>query len=428
MGKKITILWASLAFFGGYTYAADSYNPTNAQLTIPKVVVADGSNTDSTLLAKNVVITLGELISSGEAYPLESRTLTNKADMYDTATGYLLIPQVVVESTIYEDIVVTIKNVVSHSGGSETWHPASHSGAESLLPFDYYFAEDIPKVNKERFKISIEAASDYFGRYGRTEIYVVGSDEDAMERLIDQWCIARQSLNSSYESCRNDRNKNMFEGYRQKSLVDQYGAGINGRKDLGIHLLVSAYPGYFDEDDPAEFGWANVMHEYFHISQLAHAEGDMGPVWWVEGTAQFLDKWLTEKLQSEGKLPILTEPFDFIGHMSWTLRDARRWWAEGNRLELEGGPELFLWLGPWTTAYLLNSIDNYRALQDIFYPNIRELGFEGAFERTFNIPYNDFNEIFRQFMEKPIEEQLSILPGWAEYENKEQAISKASPN
>jgi hypothetical protein len=31
-------------------------------------------------------------------------------------------------------------------------------------------------------------------------------------------------------------------------------------------------------------------------------------------------------------------------------------------------------------------------------------------------------------MEKPIEEQLSILPGWAEYENKEQAISKASPN
>ena len=201
----------------------------------------------------------------------------------------------------------------------------------------------------------------------------------------------------------------MFKGYRQKSLVDQYGAGINGRKDLGIHLLVSAYPGYFDEDDPAEFGWANVMHEYFHISQLAHAEGDMGPVWWVEGTAQFLDKWLTEKLQSEGKLPILTEPFDFIGHMSWTLRDARRWWAEGNRLELEGGPELFLWLGPWTTAYLLNSIDNYRALQDIFYPNIRELGFEGSFERTFNIPYNDFNEIFRQFMEKPIEEQLSSI-------------------
>ena len=95
----------------------------------PKSLSLMGRKQTPTLLVKNVVITLGELISSGEAYPLESRTLTNKADMYDTATGYLLIPQVVVESTIYEDIVVTIKDVVSHLGGSETWHPASHSGA-----------------------------------------------------------------------------------------------------------------------------------------------------------------------------------------------------------------------------------------------------------------------------------------------------------
>jgi hypothetical protein len=54
------------------------------------------------------------------------------------------------------------------------------------------------------------------------------------------------------------------------------------------------------------------------------------------------------------------------------------------------------------------------------------LGFEGAFEQTFNMSVQEFEVLFDQFMNKPVEEQLEILPGWSAYESKDQAIADAS--
>lgn len=442
-----------LALNVSHAWGADSFDSSTGYLTIPLVVVGDGTKTSDTILASDVVITVGDLISSGETYPLSERNLTPKPDFYDTSLNQLIIPQVVVGDSVYEDIVITLGDVVSHTGGSQPWMSPSHSGAESLQPFKYFFADDIPQIVRDRFELAIEAAADYFGRYARTEVYVVGKDEPAMNKLIDSWCINRNAdghtfskSNSWGDTCSehhtNPENPARFEFYRQKSLAGFPGAGINGWADLGFHFYVSAYPIYL-EGEGQDYGWSNPIHEYFHIAQVAHTARYeqrttdlMGPIWFWEGSAQFMDKWITEKLQKEGKLPVLGEgPYDFIRGQIWTLKAARAWWAAGNRLPevrnvsvLDANPpsdDLLLNVGPWTTAYLLHSIDDTRALEDKFYPVLRELGFEGAFEQTFNLTVEEFNTVFDEFMGKSVEEQLSILPGWNDYELKDQAISDA---
>ena len=117
--------------------------------------------------------------------------------------------------------------------------------------------------------------------------------------------------------------------------------------------------------------------------------------------------------------------YNSIQGQAWTLKAARTWWFAGNRLSNEGGFDLWGNVGPWTTAYLLHSIDDIRALEDKFYPVLRELGFEGAFEQIFNLSIEEFEAVFDEFMGKSVEEQLSILPGWNDYELKDQAISNA---
>lgn len=174
-----------LALIVSHVRGADTFDSSTGYLTIPLVVVGDGTKTRDTILASDVVVTVGDLISSGEPNSFSERGLTPKPYFYDTSLNQLIIPQVVVGDSVYEDIVITIGDVVSHTGGSQPWMSPSHSGAESLQPFNYFFADDIPQIVRGRFERAVEAAADYFGRYARTEIYVVGKDEAALTGLMD---------------------------------------------------------------------------------------------------------------------------------------------------------------------------------------------------------------------------------------------------
>ena len=66
-------------------------------------------------------------------------------------------------------------------------------------------------------------------------------------------------------------------------------------------------------------------------------------------------------------------------------------------------------LGAWAVGYLLNKAGQ-SALLDTFYPNLNHFGWEGAFQKTFGTSSKDFYTDFNQFLEKPITEQLAILP------------------
>tara|TARA_B110000858_G_scaffold166023_1_gene192998 strand:- start:22 stop:258 length:237 start_codon:yes stop_codon:yes gene_type:complete len=76
---------------------------------------------------------------------------------------------------------------------------------------------------------------------------------------------------------------------------------------------------------------------------------------------------------------------------------------------------MFLFLYPKSVAlrlcaYLTNKVNNQNILLDTFYPNLKELGFEGAFNLAFGFTTEEFYEEFEEFLQLPIEQQLEIIP------------------
>ena len=67
-------------------------------------------------------------------------------------------------------------------------------------------------------------------------------------------------------------------------------------------------------------------------------------------------------------------------------------------------------LGSWCVAYLIDKVNNQNILLDTFYPNLKELGFESAFNLAFGYSTEEFYEEFESFLELPIEQQLEIIP------------------
>lgn len=82
-----------------FTYAADTYDQSTGILTIPQVKISD-------TLYKNVQVTLKNLVSVGTVLAADS------FDTYDLATGQLTIPVVNVGSEVYYNVIVTLTSVV----------------------------------------------------------------------------------------------------------------------------------------------------------------------------------------------------------------------------------------------------------------------------------------------------------------------------
>ena len=65
--------------------------------------------------------------------------------------------------------------------------------------------------------------------------------------------------------------------------------------------------------------------------------------------------------------------------------------------------------GAWGHAYLQH-LAGEEALLEIFHPVVEELGWEVAFERAFGMTPEIFYIQFETFLERPLSEQLAILP------------------
>ena len=67
-------------------------------------------------------------------------------------------------------------------------------------------------------------------------------------------------------------------------------------------------------------------------------------------------------------------------------------------------------LGSWGVAFLINKINNQNVLLETFYPDLRELGFEGVFNLSFGYSTAEFYNQFYEFLQLPFEQQLEIIP------------------
>ena len=67
-------------------------------------------------------------------------------------------------------------------------------------------------------------------------------------------------------------------------------------------------------------------------------------------------------------------------------------------------------LGAWAHAYLSHKVQNYMAFTEVLMPRVNELGFDNAFQETFGMTIEQFNQEFKVFLGFPLEQQLEIIP------------------
>ena len=285
---------------------------------------------------------------------------------------------------------------------------------------DIFFADDIPELNREGLLGTINLAVEYYGNYGPTEWYFIGDNEDNYSSLGKIFADRRLE--------RNQINEDEYEWNRQDIINDfnTSPTGLFGRRGDGYHLVLWK----IDLNPEWYFPVDTTVHEYTHIVQAANLfnkneedrpDGERkrvgwGPIFFSEGSAVYYGEYVYRKLRSEGVNVVLD-----TGDLKSRMRDIMEGDIQPN---LDNCPNFNIWevnysttdtcspyqIGAWGVAYLLDKVNDQDAFWKTLWPNIDEMGWDGAFEYTFGVTMEQFNQEFLEFLELPIEQQLEIIP------------------
>ncbi|MBM87961.1 MAG: hypothetical protein CMQ41_06235 [Gammaproteobacteria bacterium] len=250
--KKLQTTITVLCFSVGVN-AADTFDLDTGQLLIPKIVASDGTQITTSFLGIDLKVTVKELISAGNTYSLYSRVLNPKPDYYDIESERLLIPQVVVGDTIYEDIIITIDEVISIGAVSEV--PPNGND----FTFGYNIHESLPEDWKTEF---------YLIMTNLIELVPIKSRSGFYFGPIYAW---NENANLPYSSIIGNRG----------------GSSISGGSwtDVGGQVLWMQL-----EIPNQELLWEHmhrytvIPHEYFHMYQIARSP-NFNIKWMMEGSA-----------------------------------------------------------------------------------------------------------------------------------------------
>ena len=305
-----------------------------------------------------------------------------------------------------------------------------------------FFASDLSVNVVNGINLALKTAADEWGKYGPVEYWVFGTDKQAALDLINKFCERREALNQWNKTECLDRETD--ESLDHSMIAYQKigaeviatnqprgGAGHNGGFEWGIHKLASSYPFSFDnlfDDIPAQDDFKTVLHEYFHVVQLAHVynlsdnvrDSRVIPnesIWMQEGGAEYMANFTLFKLTNNGTLIFEKSYGSLSEKMQNKMDNAKRSLdnnCSGRKLEdFKYGNDcsnIGYDLGTWAVAFLIDKIDNPKILLETFYPNLAEMDFESAFNLSFGYSTSEFYSEFESFLDLPIEEQLKIIP------------------
>ncbi len=315
--------------------------------------------------------------------------------------------------------------------------------SEQIVDFypNAFFTSDLSEKVVNGINLALKTAADAFGKYGPVEYWVFGADKQAALDLVNKFCERRVALNQwSLTDCLNRETDETLDysmiAYQKigeeviSTNQPRGGAGHNGGFQWGIHKLSSSYPFSFDnlfEGIPPQDDFKTVLHEYFHVFQLANVfnleQEEMDEavkpneaIWMQEGGAEYMANYTLFKLINNGTLS--------FEKSYGTLREKMRHKMDfGKNTKTENCPNSKLnqftyqecnragyELGSWGVAFLINKVNNPNILLDTFYPNLKQLGFEDAFNLSFGYSTEEFYVEFDTFLKLPIEEQLEIIP------------------
>ena len=281
-------------------------------------------------------------------------------------------------------------------------------------PATYYLTSDLSSDSLEIVKKGIQAAEEYLGSYGPMRVYIIGSDTSATDEAIEDYCSWAYDSAERMERCPNDQGVGIYE-------IAYY----EGSNAFAQHSRVRSSPTQsFVIGNPirmGDYGAKIAAHEYVHIFQNAHnlymAADRFGldaPIWMEEGSAEFLALYLADQkgwTSFEQEMAYALEETqdlrDLVPNLTiQDLADDRD--RVGSYCGLCFGVMQYA-TGQWATAWLVNqsSLDDFFFT---FYPNIYELGVDGAFEEAFGLTMEEFYIEFEKFLELPADQQMAILP------------------
>ena len=321
---------------------------------------------------------------------------------------------------------------------------------------EFFFANDIPDKIIQGTKASFLEAIDEFGNWGPTELWVSGTSFEAIEEMADIYCARRierfqcefgendcpytlssckqyalypqfgSDLITSYVENINPEEGRGFEYYRKKSVMtveNNYGTGwgksLNGKREWGFKIFNFSLPvGFSEAGYNYDYEKVNVFYEYFHALQESALPDDAlgetyefgedtrrGPHWFYSGASTYYAEYAVRKRDSNHNLNSLKERIE--QQFGYAM-------CEDVKLsDLTPESDCFLMKFYWgmpAIGYLLNRVNNQNAIVETFYPNIYELGFQGAFELTFGFSVQEFYNEWEIYLNLPMEERLEIIP------------------
>lgn len=320
---------------------------------------------------------------------------------------------------------------------------------------EFFFAADVSENISQGTRDSFLEAIDEFGNWGPTELWVLGQDIDAANELSELYCQRRLergqqtfSPGFNYTSCLVKMmypNHNVetnaipsfilnspnfigdFEYYREKSVMSVennlgtgWGKGLNGNREWGFKIFTFSLPvGFSEEGYNYDYEKVNLFYEYFHALQESAFPIDenngntyefgedtqKGPHWFYSGASTYYAEYAVRKRNPNHNLNSLKERIE--QQFGYAM-------CEGIKLsDLTPDSDCFLMKFYWgmpAIAYLLNRVNNQNAIVETFYPNIYELGFQGAFELTFGFSVQEFYNEWEVYLNLPMEERLEIIP------------------
>lgn len=327
----------------------------------------------------------------------------------------------------------------SQDSGAEEPEPSERSAPPEPVVRDFTIevaaASDLDPSIAEAVRTTLEVAHEEWSLAWPVEYYVVGTDRDAARALGEEYCSARQELEQlpeSFASCVD----------RGATLELAEVAASGGRRSFWsadpawrTHVIFQSAPfgllgGQYG--DPGDADLQQVLHETWHGVQNQSIDPTlsfeermrlMGPVWFIEGSAEYMGQYLRAMARAAGRLPEVPagagdRPSTFEGLMRNNLGavDPQQV-GECAERELifivayedpcfQSGA---LALGPWAIAYL-TSIAGQDALLTDLHPRVEELGWQGAFEATAGMTLEEFNDAFGEFMAGSTAERMAILP------------------
>jgi len=304
---------------------------------------------------------------------------------------------------------------------------------------ELFAASDVDEDIADAMETTLNVAADYWGLWWPVEYWVMGLDEAAGIELVEEFCSRRDSLAQwdygdcmDWEASSEEHSMIRYQAFSAECFVPISAcsdAAWSGEPEWGFHRFTQSYPfglagmmGISGDDDLAV-----VLHEYWHGVQHSHIstldynlrEALMGPVWFVEGSAEYMGQYGWADLRSQGLLPMVPSgdyPYEFRGNMLDKLSyidEAFSGECEGRELieliEYSDPCTIAYDLGAWSIAYLLSQAGDDVLLEE-FYPGLETSGWVGSFEQVAGITLEEFNADFMEFIRQSDKERMAILP------------------